>query len=115
MLEMEVRGFVRDQGGVVGVTELARFLEVDEGWVRRYARDRGLRRVGATFVFSEDSGAELARYLEDEEDEDGDDDGEADVNGEDDGKDEVDDEGEDAVQDEEAEPAEGCGSPRRSR
>ena len=63
--------FIQDSGGIVSVSELAGFLELDEGAVRSWARGHGLRRIGATFAFNDKSARELAmELLADEEDED---------------------------------------------
>lgn len=50
--------FIQDSGGIVSVSELAGFLELDEGAVRSWARGHGLRRIGATFSASKSLSAQ---------------------------------------------------------
>lgn len=44
--------FLKDNDGVVSVSELANFLRINEQLVRRWARANNLRRIGSTFVFN---------------------------------------------------------------
>ena len=67
-MEEEVREYVQELDGIASVSELARFLELDEGCVRRFARYHGLRRIGSTYAFTEDAAADLARDLLGEDD-----------------------------------------------
>ncbi len=48
-----------DSSGVATVSELALLLDVDEGFARRWARTHELRRVGATFIFTERTALQL--------------------------------------------------------
>ena len=70
-------GWFEDNGGVASVVEVAGLLDVDENYVRRFARENDVRRIGSTFVFSlqvaEDLADELAEPDEDDEEDDEDD------------------------------------------
>lgn len=55
-----VEKFMAANGGVASVSELAELLELPESRVRRFARDRGVRRLGATFAFDESRAIMLA-------------------------------------------------------
>jgi len=52
--------FMDEHGGIASVSELASLLELPESTVRRFARDRGVRRLGATFAFDVSRAVKLA-------------------------------------------------------
>jgi hypothetical protein len=94
VMEDQIEEFLSDNGGVMSVAELAELLEADEGLVRRWARENGVRRVGATFVFAKDSAFSCADDLIGDDD---DDDDLEDEDSEDDDDDDLDEDGEDEV------------------
>jgi hypothetical protein len=93
-MDREIRNFLKEQGGVVSVNELADLLELDEGKVRRWARENDVRRLGSTFAFDRAMALACADALLAE-----DDDGDLDEDEDEDRRDEDEDEAED--QDEE--------------
>ena len=84
-MEDQIEEFLSENGGVMSVAELADLLEADEGLVRRWARENGVRRVGSTFVFARESAVSCA---DDIIDEDGDDEEDGDLDSDDDGDEE---------------------------
>ncbi len=78
-MDREMAEFLDNHGGVASVSEMADLLDLDEGQVRRWARENDVRRLGSTFAFDGEAAAAcaddlLAEDVEDEEAEDVDDD-----------------------------------------
>jgi len=63
----EIEQFVEENDGVVGVAELAGFLDAEEGEVRAFARRNSLRRIGSSFVFNTEEAQALAETLWDDD------------------------------------------------
>jgi hypothetical protein len=71
-MDREVKKFLDTHGGVASVNQMADLLDLDEGSVRRWARENDVRRIGSTFAFDREAAAACADDLlaGDEEDED---------------------------------------------
>ena len=77
----QIEAFVEDHGGVVGVAALADLAGLDPAYVREWARDHDVPRLGSAFALTLEHAAALLTevgLLADEEDEEGGDDGEED-------------------------------------
>jgi len=84
-MDHEIEKFLKENDGVASVSEVADVLEMDEGEVRRWARENGVRRVGSTFAFGRDAARALADdLLPGQEDIDGADDDTSDLDNEED-------------------------------
>lgn len=70
----DLETFMDGRGGVATVSELAQHFGSSQSRVRNFARDNGVRRAGATFVFDYHAARELGEFLDSgtdgEEDED---------------------------------------------
>lgn len=82
-MEQQIERFLRENGGIASVSELADLLELSDGEVRRWARQNGARRLGSVFAFDRDMALACADDLlgasdEDDEDDETDDDEEED-------------------------------------
>ncbi len=51
----EINEFLKQHSGVASVNEVATLLGLDEGAVRRWARDNDVRRLGAAFAFDHEA------------------------------------------------------------
>ena len=65
-----IEKFLKKSGGVASVSEVADVLELDEGHVRKWARENSVRRIGSTFVFGRETASALVADLLPEEDDD---------------------------------------------
>jgi hypothetical protein len=70
-MDREIAKFLDNHGGVASVSEMADLLDLDEGHVRRWARENDVRRLGSTFAFDREAAVTCADDLlaEDEDDE----------------------------------------------
>jgi hypothetical protein len=67
-MDREMNRFLDKNGGVASVSEMAELLGLEEGVVRRWARENDVRRLGSTFAFDRETAAECADDLLAEDD-----------------------------------------------
>ena len=72
-MEEAIADWFAEQNNMASVPAVAEFLGVDVNYVRDWARDNDLPRVGVAFVFSAEHALEMWAELEDDDDDDDDD------------------------------------------
>jgi hypothetical protein len=61
--DQDLEEFVNDHGGVVGVPDLADYLDLSSGWIRSWAADNCVSKIAGGYAFSNEAAQKLLRDL----------------------------------------------------